>query len=127
VQDKSRLIRLSLIGLGFALALAIASVGVRRHGPEMAEYGGGCGPTNDQPCYLPLLNAGWPLAYVVDNPDAPVQERLGREDEVRPERFVVDVLFYFALLSIAWRYGELRRRMRTEHRRRAQEQDRGSR
>ena len=116
MQDKVRLVRLALVGLGLALALAAASVGVRRHGPDMGELGSGCGPTGDQPCYLPRLSGGWPLAFVVDRLNVPVQDRLGPEDDIRLERFAIDVLFYFALLSLAWRYGEMRRRLRAERR-----------
>ena len=111
---KSRFLRNSLIALAIALVLTIGSFGVRRHGPQMGEFGTTCGPAGDQTCYEPLLNGGWPLGYVVDMPGIHAEESLGLEDELRLERFGADILFYFGLLMLAWRYGDIRRRMRTE-------------
>lgn len=116
MQNKAQLARLALAGLAISIALAAGSLGIRRQGPEMGEFGSVCGPSADQPCYVPLVSAGWPIAYLVDAPDRPVQNRLGLEDDVRPEMFLVDALFYFALLSLAWRYGQIRRRIRDERR-----------
>ena len=110
------LLRNVLLTLAVSLALAVGSFGIRRQGPEMGEIGNVCGPAGDQPCYVPLLSAGWPLAFVVDAPGVSVPDKLGFEDDIRPGIFVVDVLFYFSLLSLAWRYGRLRRRIRDETR-----------
>lgn len=115
---KTQLFRSALVGITVSLVLAAGSLGIQKPGPEMGEFGSVCGPTGDQPCYRPLLTAGWPIGYVVDRPDLPVQDRLGFEDDIRPAMYLLDALFYFALLSIAWRYGQIRRRSRQERRNR---------
>jgi hypothetical protein len=112
VQAIPRNLRLGLSILGVSLVLALASLGIQRHGPDMGQVGEGCGPALDQPCYVALLSGGWPLAFVVDAPAVSNPNRLGPEDTLKPERFFADALFYGGLLTIAWRYGVMRRRLR---------------
>lgn len=80
-----------------ALALTGASVMVQRVGPlKMVEGEGFC--PGREPCYIPALGAGFPLPYLVDNPQVSVPNAVGLfEDDFRPGGFVLDVLFYFAL------------------------------
>jgi hypothetical protein len=112
--------RLALFGLLVAIVLAAASVGVQRHGPETGVSGAFCGPTGDAPCERPLLNGGFPVGFLYDRLGVPVEDYLALgEDQFRPLSFLIDVVFYFGLLAISWRFGQARRRGRAEARRAA--------
>lgn len=52
------------LSLLFALALTLLSSIVERKGPALASYGNLCGPNSDQDCLEPVLNAGFPFAYL---------------------------------------------------------------
>jgi len=111
-SKQRRLFRLALTCLAVAAALAAGSVVLQRHGPELEAVGYDCGATGDQPCMRPLLNGGWPLGFVYDRPGAPGEGRLGITDEIRLGPYLGNLIFYAGLLSIAWRYGQARRRRR---------------
>jgi hypothetical protein len=99
-------IRGSAIALLFALALTLLSSLLARTGPELASYGNLCGPSHDQDCLEPLLNAGFPFAYLFDQPGISVERKLFFvEDEFRPIPFALNVAVYlilaFLLVQIA--------------------------
>ncbi len=50
------------------------------------------------PCAVPALGAGFPLPYLIDDPQVSVPGRIGLvEDDFRAGAFLVDALAWFAL------------------------------
>ena len=93
-----------------ALALSCASVLYQRVGPTQIMEGEGSGCQTADPCRVPVLGAGFPLAYLVDEPGVSVQGVLHLiEDEFWPEAFALDFLAYYVLILLmiglvgAWR------------------------
>lgn len=82
-----------------ALVLTIASAAFQRVGPRrMVEGEAWC--STPAPCAVPVLAAGFPLPYLVDNPQVSVPHAIGLgEDDFRPGAFLLDALFFFVL---AW-------------------------
>jgi hypothetical protein len=107
-----RLSNVSLAGLLAMLAcmLALASVLVERVGPEMGQYGNLCGPSGSAPCLEPVLNGGFPLAFLFDTPGASVERKLSfGEDTLRPGALVLDIALNFvALLLLTFFLSRLR-------------------
>jgi hypothetical protein len=68
----------------------------------MVEGEGFCG--TPAPCAIPALGAGFPLPYLVDNPQVSVPNAIGLfEDDFRAGAFALDVLVYFTLGILALR------------------------
>jgi hypothetical protein len=109
-----RLIRLALIGLAFAVALALGSVGVQRSGPEQAVVANVCGASFNEACHEAVRNGGFPLAFVFNVPSISVPYKLGPEDDFRFVPFVGDVAAFWGLLALAWSFGLVRRRNMAE-------------
>lgn len=83
--------------LGFALALTLATVGYQRVGPRRTVEGEGFCP-GPEPCSVPALGGGLPLAFLVDDPQVSVPHALHLvEDDFRPAAFLADFLFFAAL------------------------------
>jgi len=96
-----------------ALALTLLSSLVERKGPELASYGNLCGPSSDQDCLEPVLNAGFPFAYLFDQPGVSVERKLFiLQDNIRPLPFILDFLVYLSVVSLA-SFIARRRRNRT--------------
>jgi hypothetical protein len=97
-RDTTRL----LVILSIAIVITLATFAIQRHGPEIGTYGNVCGSTGDQPCTHILLNAGYPLGYVFDNPSVSVRDKLMPiiEDEFRIIPFILDTIFYAVALSL---------------------------
>ena len=96
-------IKLFIITTVIGLALTCASFACQRMGPEIGVYGNMC---EDQPhgfCYGKLLGAGLPMQYVIDEPGVSVMYKLSMEDDFRIVPFLLDVLFYSAII-----YGGIR-------------------
>lgn len=98
----SRLVKVSLIGLAFILAitLALLSVSVERVGPELVQYG-----DSD---YKPVLKGGFPIAYLFDAPGISVERQLAFvEDRLSAEALLLDIAIYFAtallMILVVWR------------------------
>lgn len=93
-----------LIFLLLAIMFTLASFAIQRYGPEVGTYGNVCGPTGDQACTHVLLNAGFPLGYIFDNPSISVRDQLMPiiEDEFRIIPFLLDTVFYAVILSLLW-------------------------
>ena len=84
-----------------ALALSLMSSLVERKGPELASYGNLCGPSGDQDCLEPILNAGFPFGYLFDQPGVSVERNLFiLEDNFRPLPFVLDFFLYLAVFAV---------------------------
>jgi len=99
LSSNRSLVVLSLIA---AIVLTILSVDIERTGPEQAEYGNLCGPEHSSPCYEPVLNGGFPIGFLFDNPGISVERQLAFiEDEFRMGAFFLDVAIYFALTLLA--------------------------
>jgi len=96
---KLRLIILSLIA---AFAMALVSVHVERVGPELAAYGNLCGPRADELCDKPVLKGGFPLAYLFDAPGISVERQLAFiEDQLDVAALALDIAIYFAIVLSA--------------------------
>ena len=93
---------LAVFSLIAAITLTVKSVDIERYGPELAAYGNMCGPSHNGPCNEPVLNAGFPVGYLFDNPGISVEHQLALiEDEFRIGAFLLDVAIYFALVLLA--------------------------
>jgi hypothetical protein len=91
-----------LIAFVSAILLTLLSSNVERTGPELVSYGNLCGPLNDRTCLEPVLNGGFPFAYVFDRPGESVERYLFLlQDEIRPLPLVLDFLVYFSLVAFA--------------------------
>jgi hypothetical protein len=54
------------------------------------------------PCSVRALGAGFPLPYLIDDPQVSVPDRIGlAEDDFRAGAFLVDTLIWFALAASA--------------------------
>lgn len=87
-----------------ALTLTIASARYHRVGPmRMVEGEGWC--STPGPCAVPVLGAGFPLPYLIDNPQVSVPNAVGLfEDDFRAGAFLIDTLIYFSLVVLTfWR------------------------
>ncbi len=92
-----------------ALALALLSSEIERAGPELAHYGNLCGASSSEPCMKPVLNGGFPFAYLFDAPGVSVEGKLSFvEDQLRPVPFFIDVAVYFAVILLIVRGHALR-------------------
>ena len=93
-------LRLAL-ALLLALTFTLLSSAIERKGPELASYGNLCGPNSDQDCLEPILNAGFPFAYLFDVPGVSVERKLFIvQDTIRPIPFALSFLVYLALPGI---------------------------
>ena len=103
----ARPIGLASLALALATTLTLASCRIERMGPERASYGNMCGPSHSEACMEPLLNGGFPFAYLFDAPGTSVEHQLSfGEDHFRWRPFALDVLFSLATLLLAaaiWR------------------------
>lgn len=104
-------IRILLMGFAFA---GISSVIYQRIGPEIGVYGNHCGEPPNQLCYGPLLGAGFPLQYIVDQPTISVTGRLGPEDYLRGSSLVFDTLAYCLAIFGIYRLIQIIRLRRSE-------------
>lgn len=102
--------------LAIAVALTCASAAYQRVGPRrMVEGEGFC--STAAPCAIPVLGAGFPLPYLVDNPQVSVPNAIGLfEDDFRAGAFIVDVLIYLALGILILRIVPSLRRRKTDAR-----------
>ena len=91
--------------LGIAVVLALTSVVVQRTGPRVTVSGEGfCGAEAMAPCTVAALGGGWPVAFLVDDPQISVPNRLSvGEDHVRPWAFALDIgAFAGAVWAAGW-------------------------
>lgn len=80
-----------------AIVLTCASAAYQRVGPRRTVEGEGFCDT-PAPCAIPVLGAGFPLPFLVDNPQVSVPNAAGLfEDDFRAGAFLVDALVYFGL------------------------------
>ena len=93
---------LAVLSLIAAIMLTIKSVDIERKGPELAAYGNMCGASHNDLCNEPVLNGGFPIGFLFDNPGISVERQLAFiEDEFRMGAFFLDVAIYFALTLLA--------------------------
>lgn len=103
----------ALLSIALVVGLALASVGVERVGPRIVVGGEGfCGAEAVAPCTVEALGGGWPVAFLVDDPQISVPNQLSfAEDDVRWTAFGIDVGVFAALVQAA---GWILRRRRRE-------------
>ncbi len=104
------MVRLALLGLVFAVGLTVGSLGVQRSGPESIVVAQVCGAAGDEPCFESLRNGGFPFGFLFDRPTVATPYKLGLEDEIRPLPMLADIACFWALLAVAWSFGQFRRR-----------------
>lgn len=84
-----------------ALTLALMSSKIEHSGPELVQYGNLCGASSSEPCMKPVLNGGFPFAYLFDAPGVSVEGKLSfGEDHLQPVPFVSDVAVYLAVIVL---------------------------
>ena len=96
-------IKMVIVSMIIGIGLTCASFACQQMGPEIGVYGNMC---EDQPqdlCYDELLGAGFPVHYVLDQPGISVMYRINMEDNFRIVPFLLDFLFYCAIV-----YGSIR-------------------
>jgi hypothetical protein len=71
-------------------------------GPVIRQHGTECIPLED--CFAPVRGGGFPMQFVVDNPGVSIPDLLGIEDEFRLWAFVLDVIFYFVLGQLLYKF-----------------------
>lgn len=85
--------------LAGSLGLALGSVVHQRVGPLQRVEGEGFCPGRE-PCEVPALGGGFPLPWLVDDPQISVPGAISPvEDEVRGGALAADALFYLALIA----------------------------
>lgn len=89
--------------LAIAVALTCVSAAYQRVGPRrMVEGEGFC--DTPAPCAVPALAAGFPLPFLIDDPQISVPNAIGiGEDDFRAGAFAIDVLIYLAISLLALR------------------------
>jgi hypothetical protein len=89
--------------LALAVGLAAASVVVQRVGPLRLVEGEGFCP-GAEPCRVPVLGAGFPVPYLIDDPQVSVPGRVALvEDGFRAGAFLLNVAFYAGLAALVLR------------------------
>jgi hypothetical protein len=97
-----RCIRSFALTAVLALAVTLLSLLIEREGPELASYGNLCGPSSNQACREPVLNAGFPFPYLFDQPGVSVERKLHLlQDNVRTTPFALNFFAYLAILATA--------------------------
>lgn len=83
-----------------AIAFTVASSAWQRTGARrMVEGEAWC--ATPAPCAIDALGAGFPLPYLVDDPQVSVPNRISLvEDDFRPGAFLLDALFWFVLAAL---------------------------
>jgi hypothetical protein len=100
----------TLLAPAAALVLATASAAYQRVGPRRMVTGEAWCST-PAPCLVAVLGAGFPLPFLIDNPQVSVPNAIGLvEDDFRPGAFLLDALLYFALTVLAASRVHLRKR-----------------
>jgi len=102
---KTRLLKKYLIILLLALVFTIVTIIYKKNGPFMGVYGNLCGPGNTgELCIKPILQAGWPLPYLLDYPGVSVRGRLSiLEDDFYFGFFTLDVFFFACCINMIWK------------------------
>ena len=80
------------------LFMAMLSVIYVRYVPTVV--GDLCGPNGDELCYRPLLQGGFPFAYLIDHGGISGVGQLGFEDKFSVLAFGADFLFYVLIIFL---------------------------
>jgi len=92
IESERAGLAIVITSLVIAFALTIYSSNLQRVGPAIRGFGNVCGPSGEERCYEPVLNAGFPLPYFFDNPSISARGNLALlEDDFRILPFLVDV------------------------------------
>jgi hypothetical protein len=103
-KSKSRLLFRYLIIFILAIICSLVTFAVQNKGPFMGVYGNLCGPGDSgELCIRPILQAGWPLPYLLDFPGVSVPGRLAfLEDDFYFGFFMVDIFFFAFIIKLIW-------------------------
>ena len=95
---RSSVVSIAVWSLGISLTL----LSLASQGSEQINAGNLCGVNEDEPCFVSIPKAGWPLPYLVDQFGTSAMGVLGYED-FRIFAFLLDLLFFVLLLSgVGW-------------------------
>ena len=101
IESERARLAFVITSLVIAFALTIYSSNIQRVGPAIRGFGNVCGPSGEERCYEPVLNAGFPLPYFFDNPSISARGNLSLlEDEFRILPFLID-FYLFGIVSLA--------------------------
>jgi hypothetical protein len=101
---KSRVIR--LVGIAaVAIFLTCATARYERFGPEESSFGNVCGRLGSDLCYVPVLNAGFPFSFLVDEPYISVPGSLDL-GEFHPFPFLLDVVVFAIGITVTIEVGK---------------------
>lgn len=92
--------------LPLACLATVGSCAIQRNGPEQAVYCDRDAPlaAAASSCIRPVLNAGWPVPFLVDRPGISLEGVIGfPEDDFRLWPFIANVLFYQLVLLGLWK------------------------
>ena len=92
-----------LVVLALAVALALSTAWLERRGPLVTVSGEGfCGAEASAPCEVAAVGGGWPVAFLVDDPQVSVPDRPSFfEDDFRWAAFTLDVGVFAAVMGAA--------------------------
>lgn len=83
-----------------AVLLSVLSSFLPRE-PALGWQGNLCGPPNSgQPCAVAVKQAGWPVAFVQDDPNLSAVGTLSFEDDWNVPGFLLNTVFYAGLLGL---------------------------
>ena len=87
-----------------AVALTLLTAWVERRGPLAMVSGEGFCGFSTVPCEVVAVGGGWPVAFLVDDPQISVPDRPSFfEDDFRPAAFALDVgVFAATVWAVGW-------------------------
>jgi len=91
--------RTVLFSLALSIAITLASVLFQRIGPIQGFVGTECGDPQNK-CYSPVLNGGFPIPFIIDEPTISIPGSLNLDDDIVVWPFLIDVGFYWIIFLV---------------------------
>jgi len=100
---KTLLLYITMLFLSFVFT--VGTVFYQRPSSEVVMYGNLCNIEQWMHCYQPREAAGFPFPYGFDSPGVTVEHVVwpGMEDEFRLLPFIINIWFYFLMLTVSFR------------------------